>query len=154
METSDRASLLIQWLRQLHQSVAQLLDLLEQERECLQASNLEALVLVVDDKHAVVARIDQLMAQLSVRNQPLESVMEQSLAALSDPEADSLWQNIKDVIQRCRQLNEANGARIALLQEHNQQSLALLFGQRRQLVGYSADGRSQREDQNRLIGAG
>ncbi len=141
--TADRHSVSLDRLQRLHEMAERLLVLLERESDCLAQGDVESLMAVVEDKNAVVAQIDRLTAQL-----PLED------RSPSRPEADRLWRRIRDTLHRGRRLNEANGARIALLQEYNRQSLALLFGQQRRLVGYDPDGRSQVESGDRLLGAG
>ncbi len=142
--TAERHAVSLDQLRRLHEMTERLLTLLARESDCLARRNLEALMEVVEAKSAVVAQIDRLTAQL-----PLEATH-----FPSHPEADRLWRQIEDTLHRGRRLNEANGARIALLQEHNRQSLALLFGQRRRLVGYESDGRSRMDSGDRLLGAG
>lgn len=141
--TADGIPVLLGRLQRLHEMAQELLVLLERESDCLAQGDLESLTAVVEAKNAVVAQIDRLTAQL-----PLED------RSPSYPEAERLWRRIGDTLHRGRRLNEANGARIALLQEHNRQSLALLFGQRRRLVGYDPDGRSRVESGDRLLGAG
>ncbi len=141
--TVDRVPVFLDRLQQLHEMTERLLILLERESDCLAQRNLESLTAVVEAKNAVVAQIDRLTAQLPREDQ-----------SLSHPEADRLWRRIRDTLHRGRRLNEANGARIALLQEYNRQSLALLFGQRHRWVGYDPDGRSQVESGERLLGAG
>ncbi len=141
--TVESVPVLLDRLQRLHEMAERLLVLLEQERDCLAQRDLESLTAVVEAKNSVVAQIDRLTAQLPRENQ-----------AMSHPEADRLWRRIGDILRRGRRLNEANGARIALLQEYNRQVLALLFGQRRRLVGYDPDGRSQMESGDRLLGAG
>ncbi|MBN2701396.1 MAG: flagellar protein FlgN, partial [Methylothermaceae bacterium] len=75
------------------------------------------------------------------------------LASTGPAEIQAVWEEIRHLAWRCRELNESNGATIALLQEYNRKSLELVFGQRRQRVGYGADGQVQAEAGDRLLGA-
>ncbi|MFN3919499.1 MAG: flagellar export chaperone FlgN [Methylohalobius sp.] len=156
-ETSDeRWQIRLQWLKQLEAETGSLCALLEQEQAALRERCLDVVMDVVARKNSAVARINALLDDLPQQSD-LQAAAIQALLTELPPErcaeAQAVWTRIRHWIARCQQLNEANGATIALLQEHNRQLLALVFNQRQQRLGYGADGQVQAETGERLLGA-
>ncbi len=156
-EASDeRWQIRLQWLKQLEAETGSLCALLEHEQAALRERCLEVVMDVVTKKNVAVARINDLLDHLPQRFN-LQAAAIQALLAELPPErcaeAQAVWARICHLTARCRQLNEANGATIALLQERNRQLLALMFNQRRQQLGYGSDGQVQAEAGERLLGA-
>lgn len=144
----------LQWLKQLEAETQSLCVILEHERAVLRERRLDAVVDAVAEKNSAVARIDDLLKRLLGQSVPKQEAVQALLAGLEPDrcaEAQAVWARICRFTARCQELNEANGATIALLQEHNRRSLALLFG--RQRLGYRADGQMQAEADERLLGA-
>ncbi len=153
----ERQQGFLAWLGQLEAEVRQMHDLLIQEAEALQARRLDELTALAGAKQETAARIDARLDQLPATSEPKETVIEQLFEALKlrdVADAWQCWERIRETTVRCRQLNEANGAMIALLNEQTRQALGVLFGHRRQQVGYGADGRSRTESGARLLGEG
>ncbi|GAB6067187.1 hypothetical protein JCM13664_05050 [Methylothermus subterraneus] len=148
---------LLQWLKRLEAETQNLGRVLEGEQAALKERNMGTLPEWVAEKNAAVDRINALLERLpqhSGRPQP-SFTMQALIAELEggrQAEAYALWRRIRRNTARCRQLNEANGAIIAVLQEHNRQLLGLLCNQPPQL-GYGADGRLVQADALRLLGA-
>jgi flagellar biosynthesis/type III secretory pathway chaperone len=125
-------------LEQLEVEAHNLQAILERERHALKERDFGALLAWVAEKEAAVARLEELL-------KPLLEVP----AWREDP----AWTRICRLAARCQELNEANGAAIALLQEHNRQALALVFARSRKLLSYGADGQVQVEAGERWLGA-
>ncbi len=146
----------LQWLKQLEADTLSLHGALERERAALRERHLNALLDLVAEKSSVVARINALLEHLP-RHSGLQADPVQAFVAEleSDQRAEArrIWARICHLAAQCQELNEANGATIALLQEYNCQSLALVFGRRRQRLSYGADGQVQAEVGERLLGA-
>jgi flagella synthesis protein FlgN len=56
------------------------------------------------------------------------------------PELESLWQNVLEVLRRCQEANEVNGAILRTHQTQTQRALDLLAGQDSNQSVYEADG--------------
>lgn len=143
------------WLSQLEADVQQMQTLLEQENEALRSRRVDELSLLAQVKQETAVRIDERLSQLPAASGPKEAMIEQLLEALKlhkVPEAWNLWERVRSTTARCRELNEANGATIALLHEQIRQAMGILFGHRRQPVCYGADGQSHTESGARLLG--
>lgn len=155
-EASDeRMQIRLHWLKQLEAETSSLYALLEHEQAALRERYLDGVMEVVARKNSAVARINALLDRLP-QPSDLPATAIQALLAELQPEqgaeAQAVWTRIRHLAAQCRQLNEANGATIALLQEHNRQLLALVFN-RRQPLGYGADGQVQVQAGERLLGA-
>ncbi len=112
-------------LEQLEAQTRALLLTLEREREALKGRQFATLLELVAEKHAAVAKIEALFANCAAEV------------------SQERWGRICQLAAQCRELNEANGAAIALLYEHNRQALALLLEQKP--LAYRPDGRIHAE---------
>lgn len=151
MEAVAEPQLRLQWLKQLEAEASSLYALLEHEQAALRERRLEAVMDLSAQKNLAAARLDHLLAQLPEGTSILAFLAEVGLDRHA--EAQAAWTRVCHLAAQCRQLNEANGATIAVLQEHNRQLLAMLLGQNLQRFSYSADGQLQTEMQGRLLGA-
>ncbi|WP_317705298.1 flagellar protein FlgN [Methylomarinovum caldicuralii] len=130
-------------------------SLLEQEGEALRNRQLAELSLLAREKQETVARIDERLGQLPAVPGPKEAAIEQLFETLDlreVGEVQRVWVRVKETTARCRELNEVNGAMIALLNEQTRRSLGILLGQRFQQLCYRADGQSHTEAEARLLG--
>jgi len=153
----ERQQAFLGWLERLRAESHRLLSILEQERQVLRERDSQALLQVTKAKAAAVSKIDALLSQLPPSQDSKEVTVERLLQTLrlhGVGKAEALWREVRSLAQHCRELNEANGAMIALLQEQVRQALTVLFGHRRQQVCYTADGRSQIQPGERLLGKG
>ncbi|BCX87687.1 flagella synthesis protein FlgN [Methylomarinovum tepidoasis] len=151
----ERQQGFLAWLGRLEADIQQMQSLLEQECEVLRTRRLDELSSLAQAKQETVVRIDERLGQLPTASGPKETVIEQLFEALKlrgVPDAWGVWDRIRTATARCRELNEANGAMIALLNEQTRQALGILFGQRHQPVCYGADGQSRTESGARLLG--
>lgn len=147
----------LQWLQRLEAETRSLCATLEHEQAALRERRLGVVMDLIAEKNSAVARINELLERLPRQSGVKEEAIQTLLAELEldqHTEAQAAWAQIRHLTAQCRQLNEANGATIALLQEYNRQSLALIFGRRRQRLSYGADGQVQAEAGERLLGAG
>ncbi|GEM_PF-3043244 len=153
----DKLQAFSAWLQQLSAETQRLQLLLEQERTALEARQAEALVSLSEEKGKTVTRMNELMLQLSGSAKVGEDFIQNILDALGldeDSEVARQWREIRQMTSRCREMNEANGALISLLQESNRQIMSLFFGQRREQIDYGADGQARVNGDARLLGAG
>ncbi len=127
-----------------------LLETLSNEREALEAQDLQRINDIAGHKYALVERLDACEAQR------MSLCLSTATTGLGDPAAASqmsdflqefdnssrtlnqLWTAISVAIESCRTLNIANGAIIRLRQQHFESSLAILRG------GDSGNGTYQR----------
>ena len=134
----------------------QLLDLLNAESENLaHSTDPHALTAIADSKKAVVSELElftqqltQLLAteQLTVNHQGITRYLGKAQAAgLNINHSHSCWINITAISQKCRTLNEQNGACIALLSRHTQRALQILRGKPQTGNTYGADGATRSE---------
>lgn len=153
---AEQQKIFTDWLGGLLAETRQLLSFLQQEKAALESRRLEELIALSQGKNAAATRINQMLAQFPDHQGPKSQLVEQLLASLglqTDSSAAQSWAEIRQLTGQCRALNEANGAAIALLQEYNRQALTVLFGRRRQQVGYGADGQTMSNGDDRLLGA-
>ncbi len=153
MDLNDRQRAFVNWLNHLEEETVRLQSVLERESRALQEREHEFLQIVVDEKNILVGRIEALLAKLPVQSEANEDVLGEMIRALGleGSQVVGQWQQLKRRMGECKALNEANGATISLLQEHNNRSLVLLFGQRRDRVCYGADGQGQSDGSERLL---
>lgn len=153
---NERGQIGLQWLKQLEAETRSLCALLENEQAALRKRCLDVIMEVVAEKNLAVARINELLHHMPHQSD-LQADFIQALLADLQPEwraeAQATWKRICHLTARCRQLNEANGSTIAVLQEYNRRSLVLMLNQRRQQLGYRADGQVHTEAGARLLGA-
>ncbi len=146
----------LQWLKQLEAETRGLCATLEHEQAALRERRLGVVMDLIAEKNSAVARINDLLERLprhaGLQVDPVHAFLAQ-LESEQRAEAQMIWARIGRLAAQCQELNQANGATIALLQEYNRQSLALIFGHRRQQLSYGADGQVQAEVGERLLGA-
>ena len=153
----DKLEAFSAWLRHLTVETERLHSLLEQERAALEGRQVEALISLSEEKNKTVTQINELMVQLSGAPKAGEDFIESLFNALDVGEGSEIvrqWRRIQELTRRCREMNETNGALIALMQETNRQAMTLFFGQRREQVDYGADGQTRANSDARLLGAG
>ncbi len=153
----DKLQAFSAWLQQLSTETQRLQMLLARERTALEARQAEAMVSLSEEKGKTVTRINELMLQLSGSAKVGEDFIQNIFDALGIDENAKVarqWQEIRQMAYRCREMNEANGALIALMQESNRQIMSLFFGQRREQIDYGADGQTRANGDARLLGAG
>ncbi|MCX8048204.1 MAG: flagellar protein FlgN [Methylohalobius sp.] len=143
----------IAWLKRLAVEVENLYAALERERDALKERYPEAIMEAVAEKNAMVERIQGLMMECSGWIDPRDPLMRvfEDLEPNRHDQAMAIWAEVCHWAVRCRALNEANGAVIALLQEHNREALALFLD--REPFNYGADGQVRVEGSTRLLGA-
>ncbi len=153
MTLNEQQRTFVDWLNCLMEAIRQLHAVLEQEQDILLEHKLESLQLLAEHKNTLVEQIDALLAQLPNSSEAKEALVDKLIGALNltKHRGGELWQETKDLMADCRALNETNGATISLLQEHNGQALALLFGQRCDRVCYGPDGQNQTGAGDRLL---
>ena len=128
-----------------------LLDLLSQEEQILrQRSPAEELTLVAEGKKETILRMEEFSKQLakllSTENLTLHRddmatyLNIASAAGLPTSVAHDRWCEIIEVGKQCRDMNERNGAAIALLARYNHRMLAILRGQSQTATTYGPDG--------------
>lgn len=134
---------------------------LEREALALKDRNAEILEQSAQEKQALTYTLDALSQRhaeiLRMRDLPAgKEGIERLLSALppSAPAALNLvtiWQDVQFATARCRKLNEANGAYIALLRQHVQRSLDVIHGQPSQDFVYGPDGVGRRPMSSRKL---
>ncbi|GAB4365217.1 MAG: hypothetical protein Kow0060_22560 [Methylohalobius crimeensis] len=145
----------VETLKELEAETRHLHAVLIRERAVLRDRQWEAVLELTAEKTASLARVDDLWGRLTGQPDGKDIIPGwlADLTSTGPAEIQAVWEEIRRLARRCREMNESNGATIALLQEYNRKSLELVFGQRRQRVGYGADGQVQAEAGDRLLGA-
>ncbi|WP_022949433.1 flagella synthesis protein FlgN [Methylohalobius crimeensis] len=145
----------VEALQELEAETRHLYAVLIRERAVLRDRQWEKVLESTAEKTASLARVDDLWERLTGLPASKDIIPDwlADLTSTGPAEIQAVWAEIRHLARRCRELNESNGATIALLQEYNRKSLELVFGQRRQRVGYGADGQVQAEVGDRLLGA-
>lgn len=137
-------------------SSQKLLELLNAEFEQLkQKTDPLALSTLAANKRDVVLQLEQFSKQLSqvlateklsVSQDGIMNYLAKAKAAnINIAECLQCWQNIADLSQKCRSLNERNGASIDLLSRHTQRALQVLRGKSQLTSTYGPDGSTRSE---------
>lgn len=133
-----------------------LFDLLTQEADVIKSrSQPETLAQLAVTKKETVSQLEQFSKQLgqilSSENLSLSPTHIEryfgnaSAAGLSVSGGIEKWQQIIDLAQKCRALNEQNGAAIDLLLRHNHRLLQILRGKSQMSTTYGPDGSTHTE---------
>ena len=118
-------------LREEHQLMASLLDVLKQEQQHLVAADIDQLTAATAQKSALVQQMAMLATQ---RHQALnragypaqENGMPDWIAACGDTEAGPLWQALLEQTRTAKELNRINGMLINKHMSHTQGALQAL----------------------------
>lgn len=142
-------------------AVNSLHDLLMQEREILPGRSAEPVKSLALEKQRVVEQIEILGRQ----QHELFAQLEQTTGTadvehylLQIPDADparaelrTFWKKIKQRLEKCRTLNQANGACIEQLGRHTRRALEIVRGQSRLPCTYGPDGNSAQSPGSRKL---
>jgi len=137
-------------------SSQKLLELLNVESDTLrQRMDAAALTRIAGDKRQVIAQLEQFTQQLSqvlateklvVNHDNIQAYFGKADAiGLSSQNARSQWANITALSQKCRILNEQNGASIDLVNRHTQRAIQILRGKSPLGTTYGRDGSTRSE---------
>jgi flagellar biosynthesis/type III secretory pathway chaperone len=126
--------------------LAQLIDLLEHEHGLLVAGDAVALAPAINERQRCVARIarvdDERRALCRARNYSLDAVGLESLLRWCDPAGSlaSRWAECAAAANRCRMLNDRNGALVGTQLHHVRARLGALIQQGRETLTYRPNG--------------
>jgi len=133
--------------------------ILQQEQQALVAGDIDRLMPFVNEKTRLAASLgefaDQRSRMLAAASLPSNKQgMEKWLARLStaDP-TRKIWAALVKISAEAQALNESNGKLIAMLLQHNQQSLNVLMAAANQASLYGPDGQTKPKGGGRLFGA-
>jgi flagellar biosynthesis/type III secretory pathway chaperone len=141
-------------LREENTALRAFRTLLETERACLKRSDVEALLELTRTKSE---QLDQL-AEFSERrsrylvSKGLELSQAGMAKAAQTPELAELWDALLSLASEVRNLNDANGALIAIRMNHNHAALAALQVGGRVPKLYGPDGQRDVGDSTRTLG--
>lgn len=122
-------------LREEHQLIASLLDVLKQEQRHLVGADIDQLTLLTPQKSALVGRMAMLASQRHAALgasgfKPAESGMESWVAAVAAVDAQSpaprLWRELLASTHEAKELNRINGMLINKHMSHTQEALKAL----------------------------
>jgi len=133
--------------------------ILEQEQKALVAGEIDRLMPFVEEKTRLAAKLGEFANQrsrlLAAAALPANKQgMEKWLSRL--PPADpthKIWAGLVSISAEAQALNESNGKVIAMLLQHNQQSLNVLLAAANQASLYGPDGQTRPTGGGRLFGA-
>jgi flagella synthesis protein FlgN len=133
--------------------------ILQQEQQALVAGEIDRLMPFVTEKTRLAASLgefaDQRSRLLDAASLPANKQgMEKWLAQLpaTDP-SRKIWAALVKLSAEAQALNESNGKVIAMLLQHNQQSLNVLLAAANQASLYGPDGQTKPKGGGRLFGA-
>lgn len=137
-------------------SAQTLFELLNTEQELLKTrSNPTSLTTLANQKKEAVVQLEQFSKQLGqvlATEQLLTSqdgvfnyLAKAKAAGLNIAESTRCWLDISALSQKCRTLNEQNGASIDLLNRHTQRALHILRGRSPLTSTYGPDGSTRSE---------
>jgi len=129
----------------------ELLSILEREAEKLNSrQNAATIAQLAEQKKRVSQQLEQFSLQLTqiLATESLELnasgiqhyFIKAKSANLPIKEGLEIWQKMTQLIKRCQQLNEQNGASIALLMRHNQRIQQIFRGKNQFATTYTAKG--------------
>ncbi len=132
----------------------QFFETLTQESQNLkQKTATETMTALTEQKKSIVQQLEQFTQQLTqvlaTEKLPYDQNGVQQYFAIANKaglfKENHLqqWLEISRLAKQCRQVNEQNGAGIALLMRHNQRALQILRGKPQTAAVYSADGSTQ-----------
>ena len=132
--SSDRAycrQRLNELLRAQYDCAGRLLNVLQAEAEALLSRDLDALEKLVNEKHQLMARFEQLDADTQRLLETHSDAGRKDITACIDWCDDSGqlrrgWKALLDRIARCQQQNRVNGATLDSSRRHAQQALSVL----------------------------
>lgn len=132
----QQASLIKQAISQEHQAIDALFQLLQQEQAALKANKLELLEPLASQKQSLLIEIDKFNQQRRNALQSLgieddakqfEALLQQQLPSTQE-KLFPTWQAFKVMVQQCNDLNEVNGAAIAVNLHNTLDILGVLKG--------------------------
>lgn len=118
-------------LREEHQSLLELLDVLKQEQQHLVAADIDNLALATARKTELVLRMTLLANQRqsalgAAGHAAADAGMETWLAASGEADAQSLWRQVLDLTAEAKEINRLNGTLINRHMAYTQNALNAL----------------------------
>jgi flagellar biosynthesis protein FlgN len=115
------------------QQAAELVTLLEQERDALAQRDANSLLQVVAEKESSLAQLDSFASErASLLQQAGYSPDRDGFLAMLDGEPSGClqerWQAVETLLKRCRQQNQINGKMLDISQVQTRQLLSVLLG--------------------------
>lgn len=136
METTASSQLLrfSDTLKQLLQHAEALYSCLQRENQLLRHPDANALYQLNGEKSGLLIQIEaldqkraELLAGFGFPDEP--QGMQRLLATTPEQlDLETVWQTLRDVLEKCRRQNQINGGAIELSRRHAQQTLTLLRG--------------------------
>lgn len=123
----------------------QLLALLEQEKDSTQSRNYASMSQLLKEKAPLLERL-KLNAQqrsawlASLECTPDEQNWKKLLQSLGNPSLQEQWQDVKNTIERCQEINNVNGKLISRGAQTHERLLHLMRGNSQQADIYDARG--------------
>ena len=140
----------------------QLLRLLDEEAQILRNNrHAESLNSLSEQKQQLVSQLNQFAAQLGqiLSSEKLDNGSEgirqyfeiARQNGLQTSKTIGRWSEFMTISERCRKLNEQNGASIALLSKHVQRSMQILKGKPQTINTYGPDGTARTGQYSRSL---
>lgn len=128
-----------------HQTSQQLLALLKQETPCIKKRNYDGVKKILNAKTPLLETLQQ---HAEIRKQWLMSLYKLSdekcwqklLDSFNDPDVVQQWQQVDEVINQCKSINETNGLLITRGQKTYNELLHILKGGRQESSVYNPTG--------------
>ncbi|HVW67825.1 MAG TPA: flagellar protein FlgN [Steroidobacteraceae bacterium] len=137
--------------------LAQLAELLEREHGLLMAGDVVHLQAAINERQRCVGRIarvdEERRAMCRARNLPLNAQGLEALLRWCDPEGilSSRWAECAAVANRCRQLNDRNGALVSTQLQHVRTRLGTLLKNGRETLTYRPNGEYSQGTVGRML---
>lgn len=123
-----------------HEFAQTLLVTLEKERDALISIDSESIETIGKRKLEQLAELEALEIKRQTLAKTHEVVLSDWVTDNPDSTLANQWKELLQLLDRCRFLNESNGALVALQRQHVQQALGFIYGQTQDGGVYDADG--------------
>lgn len=144
-------------LRQEHQALASLVELMKVEQGYLVASDIDGLQSITEQKAKIVAQVSELAQQrhraLAIAGfAPEEKNMQAWLSSINQENVSAAWEQLLSITKAAKELNRVNGILVNKQLSYNQNALEALQAPIQSKVGsnfYGPNGQSTTFNSNR-----
>ncbi len=136
--------------------LSEFIELLQREEALLVSGETDALLALAQEKNERYRRLQRLSDDRSLLlgrlgRKPSNAAIQELCAGL--PRVLARWEEIRELAQQARELNQVNGTLIMERMAHNQAALAVLMSATDQPQLYDAEGHTRARGGGRILGS-